>query len=216
MGWLEELSKLENMRAAAGAPHLQTSKSWPVKFRLINKDKVLPGQTLLFMDDKVLHGNKLQAYVILKILRYCTSSSARNYQCKYAVQQVFTNKSIDSIEEVGATIKEIFQYGTIRGKFPSVHPDLAAEGITRVEVGEEGLHFIKNLEPGPIYNDQFVLHVGFTLIFSDDAEKEMLCTLPSIKNDEDEMERRALAMSLKQEEGDGIKSELQRNAKSEM
>ena len=30
----------------------------------------------------------------------------------------------------------------------AVHPDLVAEGITRVEVGEEGLHFIKNREPG--------------------------------------------------------------------
>ena len=46
------------------------------------------------------------------------------------------------MEEVGAAIKEIIQYKTIRGKFSSVHPDLAAEGITRVEVGEEGLHFI--------------------------------------------------------------------------
>ena len=29
----------------------------------------------------------------------------------------------------------------------SLHPDLAAEGITRVEVGEEGLHFIKRNVP---------------------------------------------------------------------
>ena len=46
------------------------------------------------------------------------------------------------MKEVGAAIKEIIHYKTIRGKFSSVHPDLAAEGITRVEVGEEGLHFI--------------------------------------------------------------------------
>ena len=52
------------------------------------------------------------------------------------------------MEEVGAAIKEIIQYKTIRGKFSSVHPDLAAEGITRVEVGEEGLHFIKQRETG--------------------------------------------------------------------
>ena len=64
----------------------------------------------------------------------------------YAFEDVFTNKSIESMEEVGAAIKEIIHYDTIRGKFSSVHPDLAAEGITRVEVREEGLHFIK--EPG--------------------------------------------------------------------
>ena len=145
VGWLEEFSKLEMMTAAASSPHLLTSKSWPVKFRLINRDTVLPGQTLLFMDDKVLKDKKLETYAILKILKYCTGSSARSYQCKFAVQQVFMNKSIESIEELGAAIKEIIHFNTIRGKFSSVHPDLAAEGITRVEVGEEGLHFIKKL-----------------------------------------------------------------------
>ena len=94
------------------------------------------------MDDQTLEGRKLEAYIILKIIKYCTGSSARSYQCKYAVNDVFLNKSIESMEELGAAIKEIIQYKTIRGKFSSVHPDLAAEGITRVEVGEEGLHFI--------------------------------------------------------------------------
>ena len=125
-----------------------TSKSWPVKFRLINKNTVLPGQTLLFKSDETLRGQKLNAYVVLKILKYCTGSSARSYQCKFAVDRVLKNKKIERMEEVGAAIKEIIHYDTIRGKFSSVHPDLAAEGITRVEVGEEGLHFIKNNEPG--------------------------------------------------------------------
>ena len=44
VGWLEELSKLEDMKAAAAAPHLLISKNWPVKFRLINRDTVLPSQ----------------------------------------------------------------------------------------------------------------------------------------------------------------------------
>ena len=85
----------------------------------------------------------MDLYVLLKIIKYCTGSSARSYQCKYAVNEAFVNKKIESMEEVGAAIKEIIHYQTIRGKFSSVHPDLAAEGITRVEVGEEGLHFIK-------------------------------------------------------------------------
>ena len=98
----------------------------------------------------MLSGRKLEAYVILKILKYCTDSSARSYQCKFAVSEVFKNKSIESMEEVGAAIKEIINYQTIRGKFSSVHPDLAAEGITRVEVGEEGLHFISDQQPGEL------------------------------------------------------------------
>ena len=44
VGWLEEHSKLETMTAAAASPHLQTLKTWPVKFRLINRDTVLPSQ----------------------------------------------------------------------------------------------------------------------------------------------------------------------------
>ena len=66
------------------------------------------------------------------------------------MSDVFGNKGIESIEEMGAAIKEIIHYDTIRGKFSSVHPDLAAEGITRVEVGEEGLHFISDQQPGEL------------------------------------------------------------------
>ena len=87
-------------------------------------------------------------YVILKILKYCTGSSAKSYQIKFSVSEVFKNKSIWNMDEVGAAIKEVINYPTIRGKFSSVHPDLAAVGITRVEVGEDGLHFITNSELG--------------------------------------------------------------------
>ena len=92
----------------------------------------------------------MDAYVLLKILKYCTGSPARSYQLKYVVGQVFLNKSIDSTEDLGLALKMIIHHKTIRGKFSSVHPDLAAEGITRVEVGEEGLHFIRNNDPGLI------------------------------------------------------------------
>ena len=107
------------------------------------------------MRDETLEGKKLDVYVLVKILKYCTGSSARSYQCKYAVDQTFKNTSIENMEEVGAAIKEIIQYRTLRGKFSSVHPDLAAEGITRVEVGKEGLHFIRITETGSNYSKRF-------------------------------------------------------------
>ena len=44
MGWLEEISKMEDMEGAAASFHLLISKSRPMKFRLINRDTVLPGQ----------------------------------------------------------------------------------------------------------------------------------------------------------------------------
>ena len=100
------------------------------------------------MDDKVLKGRKLEVYVLLKVLKYCTGSSATSYKVKFAVQQVFTNKEIESMDKLGAAIKEIIHNKTIRGKFSSVHPDLAAEGIAKVVVGEEGLFFIKSRDTG--------------------------------------------------------------------
>ena len=103
------------------------------------------------MRDETLKGRKMDAYVLLKILKYCTDSPARSYQMKFAVDRVFRSKSIDSTDDLGTAIKEIIHYNTIRGKFSSVHPDLAAEGITRVEVREEGLHFFQNNGPGLRY-----------------------------------------------------------------
>ena len=71
-------------------------------------------------------------------------------QCKFAIERAFQNRFITTMEEVGAAIREIIHFYTIRGKFSSVHPDLAAEGITKVEVGEEGLHFITDQQPGEL------------------------------------------------------------------
>ena len=100
------------------------------------------------MNETVLDGNKLEAYVLLKVLKYCTGSSAKSYQCKFAIDAVLTNTRIESMEEVGAAIKKVINYETIRGKFSLVHPDLMDEGILRVEVKEEGLHFISKNTPG--------------------------------------------------------------------
>ena len=100
------------------------------------------------MDEKVLSGRKLEVYILLKVLKYCTGSSATSYKVKFAVQQVLKNKEIESMDELGASIKKVIHFHTIRGKFTSVHPDLVAEGITRVEVGEEGLHFIRSSPAG--------------------------------------------------------------------
>ena len=103
-------------------------------------------QTLLFMRDETLMGRKIELYVLLKILKYCTNSPVTSFQCKFALDRVFSYKNIESMAEMGVAIKEILHYKTLRGKFSSVHPDLMKEGITRVEGGEEGLLFITNQE----------------------------------------------------------------------
>ena len=140
------------------------------------------------MRDQTLEGKKMDAYVLLKILKYCTDSPARSYQMKFAVDQVFLNKGIDSTEDLGTAIKEIIHYNTIRGKFSSVHPDLAAEGITRVEVGEEGLHFIAD-KGGSSWNKKI------TCLVSGIKDQGLDPDVPK-SEDEDEMTKKAIAMSL--------------------
>merc|ERR1712186_156736 len=58
VGWLEELNKLENMKDAENMSHLIGADSWQVKMRMINRDTMLPRQSLLFLDDKTLSGRK--------------------------------------------------------------------------------------------------------------------------------------------------------------
>ena len=58
------------------------------------------------------------------------------------MKDVLTNREPAS-DELGAALREVIHYDTIRGKFISVHPDLRAQGITRVEVRDDGLYFAR-------------------------------------------------------------------------
>ena len=81
-------------------------------------------------------------YVLIKILKFCTGSSAKSYQCKFGISDVLRNRDVSG--ELGTVILEVIHYHTLRGKFSSVHPELRQEGIIRVEVGKEGLHFVRD------------------------------------------------------------------------
>ena len=83
-------------------------------------------------------------YVLIKILKFCTGSSAKSYQCKFGIEDVLKNRHVSDVEELGDLIQEVIHYYTLRGKFSSVHPEMRGEGIVRVEVGKEGLHFIQD------------------------------------------------------------------------
>ena len=101
-------------------------------------------QSLLFLDPATLMERKRDVYIMCKILKFCTNSSAKSYQCKYSVDQVLRNRERDN-EEIGALLREVINFPSIQGKFTSIHPDLRAEGIMRVEVRDEGLHFVRFL-----------------------------------------------------------------------
>ena len=98
-------------------------------------------QSLLFLNQTTLDGLKHHVYVLIKILKFCTGSSAKSYQCKFGINDILENQVV-SAEELGKAIQDVIHYKTLRGKFSSVHPELRREGIVRVDVGEKGLHFI--------------------------------------------------------------------------
>jgi len=167
---------------------------------MINRDLVLPRQSLLFLNDGTLDGVKLSVYVLIKILKFCTDSSAKSYQCKYGINDVLKNTHGADMEELGDLIQEVIHYCTLRGKFSSIHPELRREGIIRVEVGKEALHFIRDSgeaqtdisESTPCLadnkdqkEDEELLRQALAL--SEENEKEI---------DEEELLRQAIALSL--------------------
>ena len=85
---------------------------------------------------------KLSVYVLVKILKFCTDSSAKSYQCKFGISEVLRNRNVSDVEELGDALQDVIHYYTLRGKFSSVHPELRRDGIIKVEVGKDGLHFI--------------------------------------------------------------------------
>ena len=83
--------------------------------------------------------------MLIKILKFCTGSSAKSYQCKFGLDNVLGNRVV-TVDELGKAIKDVIHYRTLRGKFSSVHPELRREGIVRVDVGEKGLHFVRKVK----------------------------------------------------------------------
>lgn len=83
--------------------------------------------------------------MLIKILKFCTGRSAKSYQCKFGISQVLANQVV-AAEELGKAIQDVIHDKTLREKFSSVHPELRGEGIVRVDVGEKGLHFIREEE----------------------------------------------------------------------
>ena len=102
-------------------------------------------QCLLFYDaSRTLVGSKQWIYVIMKILKLVTQPSPKitSYQMKFAVNQALVNLN-PSDEQIGECLKKVLQYQTLSGRFDNrAHKELAEMGLERVEVTDQGLHFI--------------------------------------------------------------------------
>merc|ERR1719341_623646 len=99
------------MKSAQTSFHLIGAESWQVKMRMLNRDLVLPRQSLLFLNDNTLRGLKRSVYVLIKILKFCTGSSAKSYQCKFAINNAVKDGSDMEFDEL---IQKMIHFYTLR------------------------------------------------------------------------------------------------------
>ena len=81
----------------------------------------------------------------MKILKLCVQPQPKltSYDIKWAVNRALLNMTPKK-EEIGACIRRVLKYATLRDKFDDfIHDDLAALGIVKVEVHDEGLKFVR-------------------------------------------------------------------------
>lgn len=127
-------------------------------------------QSILFLNEKTLRNRKRDIYVLSKMLKWLTGSSAKSYQVKYALWVEINNRLDINEEEMGAVLGQVINNKAIRGKFGSVHPDLRAQGVTRVEVGDQGIIFHKDLAPGKF--SIFFLFIIYFVALKSSYQKE--------------------------------------------
>ena len=152
-------------------------------------------------------------YVLIKILKFCTDSPVKSYQCKYGISQVLTDSELGT-EKLGRAIQEVIHYHTLRGKFSSVHPELRGEGIKKIEVGEEGLHFIRETGDLTCLNSKIqVKRTPALCDLADDSREAPSCLL-GCKNENGELLRQVSGALLEEndKEEDDDDEELLRQA----
>ena len=144
------------------------------------------------MTDKTLYGSKLSVYVLIEILKYCMGSSAKSYECKHAIHKSLT-ENIFPPEKVGQKLREVITFHTLRGKFSSVHPELREEGIVKVEVGDEGIHFIRNSGFNFLKTTKSNI---IACIHPDESPSSSTAAEDQDQGNEDELIKQAIALSL--------------------
>ena len=59
---------------------------------------------------------------------------------KFAVDRALNDKKYEE-GDIGSSMQRVMKYWTVRDKMNSVHDDLVEEGVTKIEVTDEGLKF---------------------------------------------------------------------------
>ena len=95
----------------------------------------------------------------MKIFKKCTGAKLTSFkvnckvggnqinldflQLKFAVDRALNDKKYEE-GDIGSSMQRVMKYWTVRDKMNSVHDDLVEEGVTKIEVTDEGLEFHYN------------------------------------------------------------------------
>ena len=63
-----------------------------------------------------------------------------DFQLKFAVDRALNDRKYEEVD-IGPSMQRVMKYWTVRDKMNSVHQELEEEGVTKIEVTEEGLEF---------------------------------------------------------------------------
>ena len=95
----------------------------------------------MFLRKETLSGNKLEVYVLLKLLKTLTKAPVTSYKIKWAVDDMLGNMFNLSDDGIGPAIQEAMNHRSIRDKFLGIHPRLQELGYIRIEVTDTGFTF---------------------------------------------------------------------------
>ena len=96
----------------------------------------------MFLRKETLSGNKLEVYVLLKLLKTLTKAPVTSYKIKWAVDDMLGNMFNLSDDGIGPAIQEAMNHRSIRDKFLGIHPRLQELGYIRIEVTDTGFTFV--------------------------------------------------------------------------
>ena len=112
-GWLHARSKLvETYHYSYSAVERPV---YVARLECINPDTCLATHGLPIMDETTLAGSRKPLYILMKIIKKLTDSSAKSYQLKNVVSGLYRNKYPDE-NNLGTAAERVMKHRDIRGE----------------------------------------------------------------------------------------------------
>ena len=81
---------------------------------------------------------------MLKIMKLCCNADIESFKMKYAMDRCLSDDKYERAD-IGSSLMRVLRFWTLRGKFNGVHPDLAKNGVQKIQVDKDGLIFVGDL-----------------------------------------------------------------------